>query len=222
MKRYRALTNKNELLSLSGQSGSLVDKYNHTITDSGHTVVKDGEVNTLFFSGGTGGIDITPAGAIEPETFTVLLWTKRTGNSGTEIYNREIVGSSSGSAYGWGICHFESVNKFWFVIDDDGTGAWDKYVEPDTTVIDNKWYFIVCTFDGTDMEMYINDIQQSGGMACSDVYYRVSHDPITIGKYRDGGSRYYGAINDVRIFDGVLSQRELSQAFSSEKKKYLK
>ena len=69
------------------------------------------------------------------------------------------MGSSSGSAYGWGIAYFELAGspKFWFAIDDDGTGAWDHYVEPDDVAIDNKWYFIACTFDGSTMEMYIND-----------------------------------------------------------------
>lgn len=211
-----------ELLNVSGQLGSIVSRYNRTIADSGHSIYKDGEVNTLFFSSGTGGIDITPAGDIEPEIFTILLWTKRVGNAGTTTQNREIVGSSSGSSYGWGIAHFELglPGKFWFAIDDDGTGAWDHYVEPDNDLVENKWYFIACTFDGVNMEMYIDDVQQSGGMACSDVYYRVSHDPITIGKYRDGGSRYRGGINDVRIYEGVLSRAKLSQAFSSERGKY--
>lgn len=210
--------NISELLHITGQSGSLVSKYDYTIVDSGHSIKKDGNINTIFIDEGTDGIDINPVGSVEPETFAVLCWVKGLGNEGVSVDS--IVSSTSGSAYGWGVAYNEITKKFRFAVDDDGTGAWDHGIDSDDAVNQNEWYFLVCTFNGTTMEMYINNVQQSGSIACSSVYYRVSHDPITIGKFRDGGAKFHGYINDVRIYEGILTTEELSQVWTSERSKY--
>ena len=218
--RYKGVDTSTELLSVTGQSGSIVSKYGYTIVDSGHEIRKDGAINTITIVNGTDGININPVGSIEPETFTVLCWVKGLGNPGAGVDS--IIASSSGAAYGWGIAYGESSKTIRFAIDDDGTGAWDHAFNSDNEINQHQWYFIACTFDGANMEMYIDDVQQSGGIACSDVYYRVSHDPITIGKFRDGGNRFKGYINDIKIYEGALTRAELSQAYTSSKHKYEK
>ena len=73
------------------------------------------------------------------------------------------------------------------------------------------WYHIAGTYDGATMRLYINGVAVATDTTHSgDIRYLESH--LTIGAYRDANQLLYykGTLDDVRIYDGVLSQTDIN------------
>jgi prepilin-type N-terminal cleavage/methylation domain-containing protein len=85
-------------------------------------------------------------------------------------------------------------------------------------VVQNKWYFIATTFDGTSLTLYVDgsvDKKQT-------VPSIATPGPITLGNYGGGGSyRITGNIDNVRIFNRALSSREIHQMYVKSAPQYL-
>ena len=91
---------------------------------------------------------------------------------------------------------------------DGGFGA-GSYVQED--VAPNQWLHLVATVDGVNIAFYKNGLLKDTDPYPDEPYYISPANgsaPIRIGT-RDFGSFFAGAIDDVRIFNRVLSQSEI-------------
>ena len=86
-----------------------------------------------------------------------------------------------------------------------------------TTRVDpGTWNFVCCVYDGTTQYLYEN-----GGLI--DMERRSMHlvdHPFNIGRWKAGGAYCYhfkGLIDEVMVFDRVLSARELTQIYDLQK-----
>jgi len=82
----------------------------------------------------------------------------------------------------------------------------------------NKWQFVVAASDAVgDGQLYVNGIS-TGPVANNGTPAAGSN--IFIGNETTGARAFDGLINDLRIYDGLLSAAEVSQLFSNERAKY--
>lgn len=90
--------------------------------------------------------------------------------------------------------------NYQFVVTDPGT--WSA----------GNWYFVVGTYDGTDMKIYVNGVLQKTKMVIGQVtgYGR----DVFVGRFINRGVFTPGTIDDVRIYNRALSANEISQLFS--------
>lgn len=84
-------------------------------------------------------------------------------------------------------------------------------LDSNTTVVTNKWYFIVSTIDGSKLSLYIDGTLDKS-VAATPI---APASPITLGNY-GGGPGYYltGSLNDVRIFNRALTSQEIHQMYA--------
>ncbi|MBC7862405.1 MAG: T9SS type A sorting domain-containing protein [Bacteroidia bacterium] len=72
----------------------------------------------------------------------------------------------------------------------------------------NTWYHVTCTYDGTDMKLYLN------GVLLNTLPYTGTMTSNTsdfiVGMNQVGGNRLAGDINDVRFYSRALSQSEIT------------
>jgi hypothetical protein len=158
-------------------------------------------------------------------TFSISAWIKR-DTSSTED---SIVGKNNSSFQGY---------TFWLPPDNDGgicasaTGciavtvhstSGDCSVGVARAITNGIWYHVVFTYTGSGsvagQSIYINGVKQttvtqtngcSGGTA-------INTDAVTIGSDRDAagsGDEFDGTIDDVRIYNRVLSQSEINQLYN--------
>ncbi|MCL4400013.1 LamG domain-containing protein [Patescibacteria group bacterium] len=74
----------------------------------------------------------------------------------------------------------------------------------------NQWYFLVGTYDGTNVALYVNGVLQGVNPQSGSI--RNSNGNLLI----SGTGRYFnGQIDDVRIYDRALSASEVKQIYSS-------
>ncbi|MCH7559572.1 MAG: discoidin domain-containing protein, partial [Planctomycetes bacterium] len=83
-----------------------------------------------------------------------------------------------------------------------------------TTVLqENEWYHCVITVTnvgGNASQMYINGVLEDEGSGGSGVAYL---GDLNFGAWHNGSERYYhGLMDDIRVYDHVLTQEEIEQA----------
>jgi hypothetical protein len=77
------------------------------------------------------------------------------------------------------------------------------------TVTANKWYHVAAVFDGTNINLYVNNVLTTGGV----VSY--AHDILRIGgSYSSVNELFKGVIDDVRIYNRALSAAEVSTLYN--------
>ncbi len=71
---------------------------------------------------------------------------------------------------------------------------------------DNDWHFHIVTYDGTTVRYYLDNVQIGGDFAAT---YDTTDSPVTIGAdFGDSLGRWSGVLNEMRIYDRVLTATE--------------
>ncbi len=100
-------------------------------------------------------------------------------------------------------------------IDDDGTVNDDSVYAGLVTA--NRWVHMVGVYDGTIMRLYVNGVEI--GTRPQTGMIQVDDNPVTIGAEENGAesrvveSEFNGLIDEVRIYNRVLSPQEIQALF---------
>lgn len=101
---------------------------------------------------------------------------------------------------------FESGNTPAFTIYDGGWNTANSGINVNT----NQWYHIAGTFDGSDIRIYVDGVQE--GTATANYIADASGFDIGIGENLDATGRHFnGTIDEVRVYDRALSASEIEQ-----------
>jgi hypothetical protein len=88
-------------------------------------------------------------------------------------------------------------------------------VAASTTVVDNsKWYHIVGTSDGSNVQLFVNGVREgAASRAAADVQ---NNHEVRIGSNAEqAGRSFNGMIDEVRIYDRVLTHKEVKALHSA-------
>jgi len=153
----------------------------------------------------------TAAGAIVPATdFTVTAWVFwEAGNGQRATIAGGQQSGNAGEVFALSRDAAGGDTKLFLNLLANGGQAGSIVESPDGTVAKNAWQHVAFTVDSVNgSTIYLN------GVAVGATPGRTTHDPTTnfvIGRRPDGESFYFdGLIDDVAIFDGVLTLNELA------------
>ncbi|MHC4439810.1 MAG: LamG domain-containing protein, partial [Planctomycetota bacterium] len=98
-------------------------------------------------------------------------------------------------------------------------GGGDRFVEGETLVDDDEWHHVAVTvIEGAtptypgEVTLYLDGEDDTMESEDTTPFNIIADDPVTIGRrHNTGGRWYWGAIDDVRIYDKVLTQEEIQQ-----------
>ena len=91
-----------------------------------------------------------------------------------------------------------------------GNLNWVRNVDDEILPL-NEWYHIVFTYDGTNLELYL-DGDPISSLEQPHVVNFSQRNPLQIGVYstQSGATIFTGSMDDIRIYDRALSQSEIS------------
>ncbi|MDX2131727.1 MAG: LamG-like jellyroll fold domain-containing protein [Planctomycetota bacterium] len=93
----------------------------------------------------------------------------------------------------------------------DGDGKL-TFLPAKTPIVPGKWYYVVGTYDGTTMRLYVNGVQEGESKDQSgDILYPPS-GPYTIACFKDANEEYplAGALHRVKAYSRVLTPKEIT------------
>jgi hypothetical protein len=170
--------------------------------------------DALEFNGAGTYVDCGNAEVLNVDVFSVSFWCNIPI---TQTWNHMVSkgqhgASGSPGSVNWGVMMYESQETILFETFNDTT--WTG-ISADTTL--GEWHHVVATFDGDMMQLY-----HDGELAASTTGAGVLLDPgrpLLIGARSDDGTAggfFTGSIDDVRIYNKVLTQAEVMQAMQGD------
>jgi hypothetical protein len=216
-KRYDDFTNDSGLLlNLSARGGIMEEKTgkNVTVIGNGITIKKIlGKVNAIYFPGVSGNyLDCGSDFIGTLPNVSVCLWHKcgmlainKGSGSGSLVKNGKFDFSKGYLAgVGFTVARNSGVDGF-------GTAAFGtKYL--------NNWSFVTATFNGSNNKAIVTiNLETTGLMTIGNPVSGTTNVQIG-GLY--AGYPYSGYINDIKIFNRVLTTAEISRIYTAEKVYY--
>ena len=142
---------------------------------------------------------ITLAAWIKPEQNTTQDLIKKAVNGGTDGYELTLSAVSA-----------PNVQKVFVRFNQVTSG--DTYRVNSTTQYPadgTTWMHVAATYDGATIRLYVNGVQE-GSLAAS-ITIAQNNLPLGIGAQSDGGRKYKGALDEVRVYGRALSAAEIAE-----------
>ena len=180
----------------------------NNFTNSGATLTTDrfGNVNEAYnFSGTSQSMTVnSPSFTFGPSsTFTVSLWIYKPSLS----YGVALMNSSGVSGnFVWNVQTSSAGNYQFGANKQGGTWAWAQ-----STYVINQWYHVVATFNNGAMTLYENGVQVVT-QTFTQTTAATTNLPLYLGKGH-AGNYYTGKIDDLGIWDRVLTQAEITSLY---------
>ena len=194
-------------------NGDLNDKVgNNTLSNNGATVVNNGKIGQCYTFNGSTNLTI-PYSSLNtlgnnPAQFSFAFWLKlnSTWTGWGQVFT---IGREGGDwrdiRIGFDIA---SDKTGYFAISDGSTTT--SYSGPKHVLTISKWYHIAATFDNKEMKLFVDGQPASTSQATASVLPNLSGDTI-IAIGGNSGEKGECDMNDVRIYDHVLSQTEIKE-----------
>jgi hypothetical protein len=169
-------------------------------TNSGATIDNNGKIGKCYSFDGSNDYMILNQPFVDGRRFTITLWIYPTRinvsydmiYSGTD--NKELQ------------LFFDSISKK-LTTSINNIETQTSFILNTNTI--NKWYHITWCYDGNKNEVYINGVNILSNIV--NTYFNITDTQVRIGSTLQG-QYYLGAkINDIRIYNKVLSEKEIKE-----------
>ncbi len=161
-----------------------------------------------FPGGATNYINVIPTNSAlditKPLSFTAWIYPTSTA-SYNPIFGKVPVGYASG---------YEFANSSGYLRTTLRTGSGNCDFQQSAPLALNTWQFVVSTYDGTYIKQYINGTQTGTSTACTYGAATTSASLYLGGRVADS-ARFAGSIDDIRIYNRVLSTDEIKSLYES-------
>jgi hypothetical protein len=147
------------------------------------------------------------------ESMTVAAWVKI--DSKPDSHPRIVQKENTNDAYIlWNSDDTGHIDEYGWRVDINGTN-YDVYTEGET--YSGNWDFVVGTYDGTELRIYLNGKLSSSEALSGEVSTTTS--PLTIGGDKDNNSSELdGKISEVRIYNHALTPAEVQYLYNVTKR----
>lgn len=96
-----------------------------------------------------------------------------------------------------------------------------------TSLVGNRWYHFVHTYDGSTQKLYLNGVLMTTGSQSGSILYDANNTRVLIGADDNGGGYNSGAgffhsgkLSQVRIYNRGLSATEVLRNYNAQRKRY--
>lgn len=182
--------------------------YGNDGTIYGATFVDGKFGNALSFDGMNNYVSVADASSLKPTQITIAAWI----NPNSFMQWGTVLTKSSYSSWddGYGLAHYLGSNDINFFINNY------NYNKTSTNISIGQWSYIVGTYDGSNIKLYVNGQLKSSFAYLGSISN--SNQPLLLGMGTGGeGNKFLwnGLIDEVRIYNRALSAKEISTNYDS-------
>ncbi len=165
----------------------------------------------LKFNGGFAQVEVTRDSSLEPpDTVTVSAWVKNAGSPGDYSYILA-KGATGCIAASYGLYTGPNGGIEFYISRSKGT-VYARSPDGGTGIWDGNWHFVVGTFDGTTIRLYVDGVEVGSGTVYPGAieYLLPDSNDLFIGNYPGCEMHeFVGAIDDVTVWERALSAAEV-------------
>ena len=169
-----------------------------------------GEANTAITLDGTGKIDLAQDTDFEGmQPFSVEVWVSRTTSGGNGLGFLVDHEAWSGGRRGWDLRAYPNGLSFERSSTVDGGLSFNTVAASEAAVL-GKWAYVVGTFDGTTMRLYVDAVRRD--TATATIALSKVGVPFAVGKQNCtpcSNTGYYGAVDELAIYPQALSETRI-------------
>ena len=179
--------------SLHGYDGT--PEYDAGVSTSNLPPLSFANTASRTFDGWKDDIKYSTSNDLFPSQMTVSFWTKNSSNPGW--YDGPICKANMWHDDGWGFHYNPWTDKFEFFIESREASA---------SINPLQWNHVAGTYDGNTIRIYVNGVEGT-----SDTYSGSVDrgERLRIGRCNSNSDTINGLVDDVRIYDRVLSTEEI-------------
>jgi len=201
-------------LRLIYNSGNLreLSRFRQNFTPS-NTTVKITDRGPVFnFNGTNSYVEIADNPALRiTNALTVTCWIRSNVATQEDFSGIVVKRLASGDPFESYAINMDTLGtRIEFAVSNSTSVGSKTAIQSTTTIVQDEWMFIAAVFDGSNskMRIYINGVEETsatktGSIAYTNLALRLGHQVTPVTKYFDG------QIDDVRIFDKVLTSRQI-------------
>jgi phosphatidylserine/phosphatidylglycerophosphate/cardiolipin synthase-like enzyme len=174
-----------------------------------------------FTANGSNYVNIPDRQELRLQQFSVSAWFRTTINNNDKaaiIVNKGGFGIDGSNVpdMSYGIWIGCNSNKGKVQAGFEDANGRDYFVTSPNTYNDGNWHYVVVTYDGSVLRLYV-DGQQVASLNTNNAIPDYNWDkPLVIGKNSLDDSRYFiGDIDEVRVYNRALSAQEVSDAYNN-------
>ncbi len=166
----------------------------------------------LEFDGLDDYVDCGSEASLEPGSFTISAWIKP-----DDVSSRQQIAGKLGNepvhdrGYGYRLEVLDG--KASLLIDPTGCCN-GKAIKSDTSLEVGQWYFVAGTYGGSTGTIYVDGQPENSDLGTLDAYYTNFFIGARFSDYYTASFDHFnGAIDDVRVYDRVLSAEEIEELY---------
>lgn len=161
---------------------------------------------SAWFDGGTGRIAITKDYTVHNGAIAIAAWVNPSNASGGFGGHKMVLSFTNGVSY-------LSVNGLSVTISVEIGGV--QRVQTSGALALDVWTFVVGTWDGDKLRVYLNGVLSNGASASYVGVTNLRNGTHYIGHYAAGGLDYIGLIDEVMLIGRALTAQEIAQLYAS-------
>jgi len=211
------------LMHLNESSGTIVDNSGNGNNGSynGALYSQSGKLNTAIgFDGDNDSVDIGNDASLSlVANLTISTWIKPTAYVNDGVILGKPHTSQANPYITYALGYSSDGNDYGLAL---GNGSTQRgcYTDSNTVVL-NEWTQVTATFNGTQIDIYVNgDLSKS----CSFSYFEINQNSVDVllGDYPYFGNTYdyAGYIDELAIFSRTLSAQEIEDIYNRQTDKY--
>lgn len=200
------------LWHMNESAGNIVDSSgngNNGTVNGGVAYSQPGKMGTaLSFNGSDSYVFIPNHSSLNPEDeLTLLAWVNWDIDPALGLSHASIINKYGDNQYR--LHHTNSNSAFEFAVRTAPNG--DRWVNSVTKPQAGVWYFVVGTYDGSDLKIYVNGNLENTASHGGDLV--TSTSDLNIGRRTSNDRFFDGTIDEVAIFDRALSSQEIEDIY---------
>ena len=200
---------------LDGNSNDSVGTNNGTDTAITYSTANGKIGQGAGFNGTTSVINFTDTLAWRPTgSFSISFWFSSTSTTQSGIISNSII--NTGDFSGWLVDLNFSTGKIRFVIcPSNGTPTANAVLSTASTYNDGNKHFVVVTYDGTTMSLFVDNIAQ-GTNTSGAVSYDATEHPVIGCLFVSGVQQNFlgGAVDEPALYNMALSASERTELYN--------
>ncbi|MGZ4249394.1 MAG: LamG domain-containing protein [Solirubrobacteraceae bacterium] len=172
--------------------------------------------SALSFDGGSAAVRVNGNSGLEPTAaVSVASWVQATGPAGHYKY---ILSKSASSCKAASYGLYTGANGgLQFYVSQHGAASYTTSPDAGTGIWDGRWHFVVGTYDGSSVRLYVDGKEVGHGSPLSgSIDYNYPDNDLFIGHYnRCPALNFEGLIDEIQVLGRAMTPAQVADAYTS-------